>query len=193
MGSFHATAQSGASKGSVDALINWDNPWGLTLAKFKEVAEALPKKKSERAYNTRTLAGGRVSYSIGDAFGGFSGGGKTNLFNGELRVDSVTVLFEADKPVSIAFGIGSHTGANARKVSPKELAKVRAELARVTGDTSPKPYDRDVGGGHPPVVGQQWTHRNYKVLMSEIYAYDLSGAGTGTGAFIFRIAPLESK
>jgi hypothetical protein len=177
----------------VDALVNWGNPWDLTPAKFKEIAESLPKKKSERAFNTRVLSDGKVSYSIGQAIGGVSGGGKINLFNGELRMDSVTVVFEADKPVSIAFGIWVSSGANARKPSSKELEKLKTELAKVTGDNSPKPFNGESFKGHPPVVGQRWIHRNYKVQLIEVYSYPLSGVGTGSGVFSMRIAPLESK
>lgn len=189
-----AHAQPAAPKGSVDGIINWDNPWDLTEAKFKEIAEALPKKKSERAYNTRVISAGQVRYSIGQGFGADSGGGKINLFNGTLQVDSVTVVFEADKTVSISFGIGVHGGTNARKPSSKDFAKLKAELARVTGDASPKPYDYDVGGGYPPVVSQLWTHRNYKVRLSETYLFPASkGPGTGLGVFHMVVLPLNAK
>ena len=45
-------AQPAGPKGGLDPLINWDNPWDLTPAKFTQIADALPKKKSDRAYNT---------------------------------------------------------------------------------------------------------------------------------------------
>jgi len=186
-------AQPAEPKGSLDAVVNWDNPWVLTSVKFMEIANALPKKKSERAYNTRSLSDGKVSYSIGHGFRGDSGGGKTNLFNGTLQVDSITVLFEADKPVSIAFGVGVSIGANARKPSSKDLAKLKTEVAKVTGDTSPKPYDENVGGGHT-VIGQQWTHRNYKVRLYETCSFSPSGgAGTGLGVFHLLVLPLNTK
>jgi len=191
--SSQANAQLGASKGSLDGLINWDNPWNLTPEKFKEVAEALPKKKTERAYNTRLLSDGRVSYSIGKTPGSFSGGGKMNLFNGELQVDSVTVLFEADKAVSISLSMGESSGPKARKVSLKEVVKLQAGLAKATGDTAPKPYNQDAGRGRSPVVIQQWTHRNYMVQMFELQRTSASGESSGMGVFNVRVLPLESK
>ena len=174
-------------------MINWDNPWDLTSTKFKEVAEALPKKKSERANRTQALSADRVSYSIGKSGAGFSGGGKMSLFNGELRVESIGVVVKGDKAINIYFIIGENFGQNSRKVTSIEVEKLKAELARVSGDNAPKPYDQDVGGGHPPVPGLQWIHRSYKVRMYEVPMFSTAGSRSGTGVFNIIILSLAER
>lgn len=189
-----AHAQSSGVKGSLDPMFDWSNPWSLTPTKFKEIAESLPKKSSERAYSTYLATDGKVSYGIGPGHrGGSSGGGKTSLFNGDIKVDSLGVSFEGDKAISFYLGFGKNSGPDARKVSAKELAKLKAGLARVTGDNAPKPYDQNVGGGHPPVVGQQWNHRNYTVQMFEVHIYNPSGRSSGLGVFSLHVTPLVAR
>lgn len=189
-------AQPAEPKGSVDAMVNWDNPWDLTPAKFTEIADALPKKKSDRAYNTQMVRGGEaVMYSIGlGTVIGSSGGGKINLFNGALQVDSVTVVFEKDKLRSFSFNLGVAYGIHDRKPSAKDLEKFKTEIARVTGDKSPKPYDIKVGPGNAPRSGMQWTHLNYNVQMFEYTVFSPTGrAEIRKGIYTVKVLPLEPK
>lgn len=186
-----AYAQTNASKGSVDALINWQNPLDLTPAKFTAVAEALPRKKSEVAYNTKKTGAGTEIYAIGPGTVlGTSGGGKTNLFDGGIQVDSVTAVFNADRLISIEFALGVAYGMHNRKPSAKDLEKFKAELAKATGDKAPQPFDVKVGPGNPPRSGLQWAHSAYKVLMFELAAVAPNGREeVRKGLYTIKIVP----
>lgn len=185
-------AQSGIAKGSVDGMIDWKDPWSLTSSKFKEIAEALPRKKSERAYTAMSSGGTKVGYSIGKGFRNESGGGKMSLFEGRLPLAAISASFEADKATVIYFRIGD-TGLNAKKAKSSDIALLKAELSKRTGDTAPKPYDQDVGGGRAPVPGLQWTLGNYKVRMNEVPMFSASGERSGTGVFNVRILRLSDN
>ncbi|WP_395750643.1 hypothetical protein [Prosthecobacter sp.] len=184
-------AQPGTSKAGLDALIDWDSPWSLTPDKFKEIATAASKKKSDRAYSTRMSPSGKLNLSIGDTAGSSSGSGRLSLFGGEVRVQGISASFDGDKATGIGFQIGDHTGTNGKKASPAEITKLKAELGKLTGDTAPKPYQQEVGGGHAPVTGQQWIHRNYLVQMFEVYQFGPNGS-SGTGVFNVWIVPSSS-
>ena len=108
-------------------------------------------------------------------------------------MDRVVAQFDADKPLVIGFSIGSSDGGNVRKADLKEVDKLKAGLARVTGDNAPKPFEHIVSEGHPPVIGQQWTNRNYKVQMFELHSYPVSGPGKAQGIFFMQIVPLDAK
>jgi len=189
-----AEAQPSVVKGSVDALVDWDNPWSLTPDKFKEIAETLKKRKSDRAYSTRQLPEGNVTYTIGQIVAGQSAGTKMNLFDGGVQVDRIVAAYDNNKLFSLAFSIGVTPGLGGeRRADKKELETLKNQLSKVTGDNAPKPYEGRRVNNHPAPVGQMWTHRNYQVQLIEIYSYPLSGPPTGTGSYSLRVGLLNSK
>jgi hypothetical protein len=178
-------------------MIDWANPLALTPEKFKAVAETLPKKQSERAYKVKLLSDGTAIYNIesGNSLS-TPGGKKINLFNGTVQIDSLTAIFQREKPVriNISLGLGHLHGTNARKPSAKDVEKFKTELARVTGDASPKPCEIDMGGTEPRRPGLQWTHSKYKVQMSETYEFlDAGRVDTKTGIFNISILSLAER
>lgn len=117
-----------------------------------------------------------------------------NLFNDALQVDSVTASFEKDKLVTFSFDLGVAYGAENRKPSAKDLGKFKAEMAKVTGDMSPKSYGVQAGPGNPPRTGLQWTHRNYIVQMFEYTMGGLSGREVvKKGIYTVRILPVAAN
>jgi len=194
LGASLAEAQPSGVKGSVDALVDWDNPWSLTPDRFKEIAETLKKRKSDRAYSTRQLPEGYVTYTIGQTVAGQSENTKMNLFNGGVQVDRIIAAFENNKLFSLAFAVGCSQGFGVeRKVSKKELETLKNQLSIATGDNAPKPYEGAPVKNYPPPVGQKWTHRDYQVQLIEVYNYPLSGPPAGTGIYSLRVGLLNSK
>lgn len=173
-------AQPAAVKGSLDELIDWSNPWGLTQDKVKAVAEAAVRKKSDRPYNARSSGGNMVVYGIGERGGGDTGSGNLSLFAGKLDVSGFGASFTGDQPTSLSFSLGS-IRPNGRKASAAAVNMLKAELNRLTGDAAPRPCEIAGATGRPPIPGLRWVHAQYKVELYEVPSTDSSGRKQSSG------------
>lgn len=184
-------AQTTSVKDSVDALIDWNDPRSLTPERFKEVAEALPRKSSEKAFSSSLNPNGGGIYTIGNIGGRRSSGGKMSLFDGAIKVGWVGAVFASNKVTKIFFHLGDLDGSRSKKASLEDVAKLKSEIAKHTRDSSPKPCQYSNGGGHPPSPGIEWTGSSYKVQMFEIQNFDSRSSGrtvvTNTGVYVVTI------
>lgn len=173
IGSPQTHAQPAVAKGSLDELIDWNNPWGLTPEKFKAVAEAIPHKKSERAYTSR-MSGTKMGLNLGERGEGRVSDRNLSLFEGRLPVEGITAVFEGDKLLSLHFHVGDFTGPRAKSAKPADIALLKAELGKRTGDAAPRRVEVVFGTAAPPADADQWTHQNYRVQVVESKFTDTS-------------------
>lgn len=148
----HTYAQTAAVETSLDELIDWANPWSLTLEKFRAVAGAIPRQQSVRA----DITGDDAMIRIGSYHTGQPTGGRLALFEGRLRVEGIMAIFKGPKLTRLQFCLG-HPGLSPladdmvfgiKSVSQEEVALIKAEIGKRSGDlepqqkVGPKPEDK---------------------------------------------------
>lgn len=160
-------AQPAAVKGSLDELIEWKDPWSLTQEKFIAVAEAIPHKQSERAYNTRT-SGTKVIFTIGEGIPPYPADRKLSLFEGRVPVAGINAVFEGDKLTSLIFHLGTfRNGPDRKPAKPADIALFKVELGKRIGDTAPSHHKTPLIEGTRPVPTDIWAGPNYQVRAAE--------------------------
>lgn len=140
-----AHAQPAAVEGSLDELIDWADPWSLTLDQFRAVADALPRKPSAQAYASSTT-GNYTTVCIGGGYTGETTGGKLAMFEGQFRVEGLMAIFEGPKLTRLQFCLGQpglspssdDTTLLPKSVSKEEVALIKAEIGKRSGDSKPQ-------------------------------------------------------
>jgi len=157
VGFFAVDVQAQGFTGNLDELIDWNNPWSLTLDKYKQVVDPMAKNQTDPVYSVRDNQGDFPSYRLELSQSGLVHGKKPALFDGKVTTIGLMVTFQRDQAFSFRFNIGERGIPSA-----KELAVFRAEVARHSGDDAPRALESSLNSGIQDLV---WSHQNYNVKL----------------------------
>lgn len=172
-----------AQKGSLDQLIDWDNPWQLTIEKFKNVVIPLAGKNGQPAYDeNENKITGVIYHSLSrekhpDV--------EFNVFSGQIEPDGFTCDFKEGRLLRISFYLGI---TNRRAADPKDIKLIQEEVTKRTGakPTNYETINTATNGSKSMTTGTEWVHENYIVRLFEV-SFSMNDSFQRSGRFNLQI------
>jgi hypothetical protein len=151
-------AQSNTWNGSLDALVDWNDPCSLTLDKYKQFVDPLGKNQSDPIYSFSDYNKGLIEYRLVKTDNGLVRGKKTTLFGGQIQTLGISVIFDKDLARIIRFNVGR----DGVPTSP-ELAFIKDSITKFSGDKEPRSFERRTAKGETLTPGMVWRNEKYSV------------------------------